>query len=287
VRIPVFFNEAQIHDAQSYSRSPLKPKILAERIEKDPAFKIISSLVGPVDAARLSQTHDAAHVAELIAGKRADGFGNASQSDNRAIRTTVGNFVTAAEWALKQEGGIAWSLTAGFHHAGHKSCGGFCTYDALTLSAFELRKFHGARTLIWDEDQHYGNGCVDIIRTLGMEDYCQYVQSIYTHRMSRVDLGAYRKQLRKALRQYEPSILMYQAGADNWIGDSMPGNLSLGQLYKRDVITFAEAKEVGVPVVVNLAGGYATDYEDTLDIHMATGEAMKHVYRPTGEQDGS
>lgn len=282
MQLPVFYNEAQTHDAGSFSKSPLKPKILAERIEKDPAFKIISSLVGPVDAARLGQIHDKLHVAELIEGQRADGFGNASRAHNRAIRTAVGNFVTAAEWALTQEPHVVWSLTSGFHHAEHARCMGFCTYNALMLSAFELRKFHNTRTLIIDEDLHVPNGCTDIIGKLGMDDYCMVLQSRYTHTLGRIDLGAYRRQIRKTLAQYQPNIVMYQAGADNWIGDSMAGHLSLGQLYKRDVITFEEVKAAGIPIVTNLAGGYATDYEDTMAIHMATGDAMKHVYLPGG-----
>jgi hypothetical protein len=38
------------------------------------------------------------------------------------------------------------------------------------------------------------------------------------------------------------------------------------------------AKRHGIPVVCNLAGGYAENYNNTLRIHRNTGEAMKEVY---------
>jgi len=277
LQIPVFYHPGQVHDPKSFSKSPLKPKLLAERIEKDYNFHIVSDLISPIESSRLKLIHDHGYIDGLMAGTVADGFGNASKSDFKAIRTTVGNFVTAAEYALTQSP-IVWSLTSGFHHATHKGGGGFCTIEGLTLAAFELRKFHNAKTLIVDEDLHYGNGCVDVIKTMDMGDYCTYHQSRFTHTMARVDIGAYRKELRKMLVVSKPDIIMYQAGADNWIGDTMSGNLSLGQLYKRDLATFQEARDAGVPVVCNLAGGYAQDYEDTLSIHMTTGDAMKHTY---------
>ena len=153
-RIPVFYNEEQIHDPCAYSKSPLKPSLLARKIINDDTFAIRSGMIGPVGADRLSLTHDVAHVRALINGDKADGFGNLSKKDNKAIRTTVGNFLLAAEVAAGQPDahpGAVWSLTSGFHHASHASCGGFCTFDALTLAAFELQKFRGMKTQDFQE----------------------------------------------------------------------------------------------------------------------------------------
>jgi tRNA threonylcarbamoyladenosine modification (KEOPS) complex Cgi121 subunit len=44
------------------------------------------------------------------------------------------------------------------------------------------------------------------------------------------------------------------------------------------VIVMQLAKDFKIPLVVNLAGGYARQYEDTLQIHMNTGEALKQVF---------
>jgi len=56
----------------------------------------------------------------------------------------------------------------------------------------------------------------------------------------------------------------------------------MSELYQRDITVFSVAKQAGIPVVVNLAGGYADDYEHTLQIHMNTGEALKEVYLGRG-----
>ena len=78
---------------------------------------------------------------------------------------------------------------------------------------------------------------------------------------------------------------MYQAGADDWIGDPLGGTNTVAQLYQRDVATFTLAKRRGIPVVCNLAGGYAENFQDTLCIHLNTGEAMKEVYLGTEKRD--
>ena len=76
---------------------------------------------------------------------------------------------------------------------------------------------------------------------------------------------------------------MYQAGADAWAGDPLNcGGLTIGELYQRDIITLHVAKQLEIPIVVNLAGGYAENYEDTLRIHQNTGEALKEVFLGRG-----
>ena len=278
-RIPVFYNEAQVHDPCSFSKSPLKPTLLARQIAEDKDFEIKSDLIYPATSDRLMLTHDKDHVAAIIAGNKADGFGNKSSKDNKAIRTTVGNFLAAAEYAVALPGehpGVVWSLTSGFHHAGHDFAGAFCTFEALTLAAFELQKFRNLKTLIIDEDAHDGNGCKDVISKKRMSSYCEYMQSHHTHMSN--NLEAFENSVLNMLRIYQPDVIFYQAGADNWLGDPLGGTLTMRELYLRDVIVMQLAKDFKIPLVVNLAGGYARQFDDTLQIHMNTGEAMKEVF---------
>ena len=295
--IPVFYHDEQVHDACSYSKSPLKPGLMARRLALDPAFTITGndgpdSLIYPVAADRLSLTHDPAHVKALIAGEKADGFGNKSKKDNRAIRMTVGNYLVAAEWAVagkREDGeaniihpGVVWSLTSGFHHAHYASCHGFCTYNALNLAAAELWKFRGVKSLIIDGDAHYGDGCADIIRECGQGEYLRYLQLGVDHGAG-WDRDIYIQKIERAIEQQKPGLIMYQAGADAWVGDPLNcGGLTMDELYQRDLATLMLAKRHDIPIVVNLAGGYADNYEDTLLIHMNTGEAMKEVFLGRG-----
>ena len=284
MQIPVFYHDDQCHDACSFSKSPLKPGLMARRIALDPAFKITGNdgkdaLIYPAGYDRLIAVHEAQHVRNLIDGKAEDGFGNKSAKDNKAIRFTVGNFLIAAEVAAGQPDthpGCVWSLTSGFHHAEHSRTGGFCTYNGLNLSAWELWKYRSKTTLIIDGDAHFGNGCVDILRKMDQSHYLRYLQSTFDHDLDAWHPQAYHDLVTNLIADYD--VVMYQAGADAWIGDGMGGVLTMRQIYERDEITLLAAKTAGKPIVVNLAGGYAPEYENTLRIHLNTGEAMKYVF---------
>ena len=273
-RIHVFYTDKQVHDAASFSKSPLKPGLLARRIVADPGFSIQQD-IAPATRENLKRVHSAEYVDGVLDGTIANGFGNRSAKDAIAITYTVGNLLAAADYAYTHDT-VAWSLTSGFHHAGHDFGGAFCTFEALTLVAANFYDCDKVKTLVVDEDAHDGNGCIDIIDRLGMHGYCRYVQSRHTHRDD--DLLAYARHLRTVIEQFNPGIILYQAGADNWVGDPLGGNLTMQQLYQRDIITLSIAKELNIPIVVNLAGGYADDYDHTLAIHMNTGEAIKHIY---------
>jgi acetoin utilization deacetylase AcuC-like enzyme len=265
--IPVFFNEKQVHDPVAYSKSPLKPGLLARRIAKDAAFEIQSDF-GPVTRDEMMLVHTRAYVDGLLDGVVPDGFGNKSTKDFEAIRMTAGNMV-AAVGAVLEGAPVVWSLTSGFHHANPDHGSGFCTIEALSLSAVR----HEARVLIVDEDAHFGDGCMAI----GAPNV-EYMQSGHTHTKRYVNLDAYRKHLHLVIAEFKPEVIIYQAGADNWVGDPLGGCLTMQELYQRDIITLFEAKRAGIGIVVNLAGGYAENYDDTLTIHMNTGEAIKEVY---------
>jgi acetoin utilization deacetylase AcuC-like enzyme len=74
----------------------------------------------------------------------------------------------------------------------------------------------------------------------------------------------------------EPDIAFYLAGADPWEGDRL-GRLSLSKagLRARDELVLARLRPI--PTTVVLAGGYAPDVSDTVDIHAATVEAVLAV----------
>lgn len=280
--IPYFFNEHQVHDPCSFSKSPMKPALLHRTIQADPKFIQLGDSLLPIEPARMKQVHALRYIDGLMTGEIADGFGNKSKKDMQAIRTTVANFVDAAEYALCStlHPGVVWSLTSGFHHARYAGGGGFCTINGLMLAAFELWKFHNARTLIVDEDFHFFDGCAGILKHKPeMKEYVAMLSSKYTHGgRDDISLKARRVELEEMIAKHRPDIIMYQMGVDMWIDDPLGGSLSGKQLYQRDLDTFDVAKRHGTPVVANLAGGYAMNYNDTLQLHMNSGEAMKEIY---------
>jgi len=85
--------------------------------------------------------------------------------------------------------------------------------------------------------------------------------------------------LSSGLRQFEPDLLCYIAGADPYREDQLGGlSLTIEGLKKRDELVFRVARARGIPVMVTLAGGYAQKEEDTVTIHSNTVIAAKEVF---------
>ena len=85
--------------------------------------------------------------------------------------------------------------------------------------------------------------------------------------------------LSSGLRQFEPDLLCYIAGADPYREDQLGGlNLTIEGLKKRDKLVFRVARARGIPVMVTYAGGYARNVEDTVTIHSNTVVAAKEVF---------
>jgi acetoin utilization deacetylase AcuC-like enzyme len=86
--------------------------------------------------------------------------------------------------------------------------------------------------------------------------------------------------LSSGLRQFEPDLICYVAGADPYRNDQLGGlDLSVEGLKKRDELVFRVARARNIPVMVTYAGGYAQDVEDTVTIHSNTVIAAKEVFK--------
>ena len=84
------------------------------------------------------------------------------------------------------------------------------------------------------------------------------------------------------LRQFEPDLICYIAGADPYCEDQLGGlALSLEGLQRRDELLFRVARARNIPVMVTYAGGYARNVEDTVTIHCNTVIAAREVFSPT------
>jgi acetoin utilization deacetylase AcuC-like enzyme len=85
--------------------------------------------------------------------------------------------------------------------------------------------------------------------------------------------------LSSGLRQFEPDLICYIAGADPYREDQLGGlDLTIAGLKRRDELVFRVAKARNIPVMVTYAGGYAQNVEDTVTIHSNTVVAAKEVF---------
>ena len=94
------------------------------------------------------------------------------------------------------------------------------------------------------------------------------------HRRRRLPRGA-RPRARRGAGAPPPEIAFYLAGADPWEGDRL-GRLALTKagLRARDDLVLDRLRAAGADVCVVLAGGYAEDVRDTVEINAATAAAV-------------
>jgi acetoin utilization deacetylase AcuC-like enzyme len=90
--------------------------------------------------------------------------------------------------------------------------------------------------------------------------------------------------LSSGLRQFEPDLICYIAGADPYKEDQLGGlKLTIEGLKKRDELVFRVAHARGIPIMVTYAGGYARNVEDTVTIHSNTVITAKEVFGYTAQ----
>jgi acetoin utilization deacetylase AcuC-like enzyme len=93
-------------------------------------------------------------------------------------------------------------------------------------------------------------------------------------------LGWLDNALSSALRQFEPELISYVAGADPFGEDQLGGlSLTIDGLKQRDELVFRAARARDIPIMTTYAGGYAHHVEDTVTIHCNTVIAAAEVYR--------
>lgn len=91
----------------------------------------------------------------------------------------------------------------------------------------------------------------------------------------RGELALVARLLPDALRCARPELCFYLAGADPFAGDRL-GRLALTTrgLRVRDALVRDTLRAAGVPVCLTLAGGYAEDVRDTVEINLGTVETF-------------
>jgi acetoin utilization deacetylase AcuC-like enzyme len=244
----------------------------------------------PVAWEDLAHVHDRALLDRIRTGalgvreSRALGLPWSPELVERGRRSTSGTLLAARE-ALRV--GVAMNLGGGTHHAGRDFARGYCLFNDVALSLDVLRR-EGLvrRAVVVDCDVHQGDGTAHLLGpdpdafTLSLHGARNYPfqripSDLDVDLPSGTDdapyLDALRPALDRALSAGRYDLAYYLAGADPWEGDRL-GRLSLTKagLRARDALVLDTLLDAGLPVCVVLAGGYAPDVTDTVDINAAT-----------------
>ena len=204
-------------------------------------------------------------------------------------RRAVGGTIAAARHALAV--GTAMNLAGGTHHAFPDHGEGFCVFNdvaiAIRLLVAEERI---RRAAVVDLDVHQGNGThaifagdanVYTFSIHGRKNY-PFEKVAGTRDVELPDgtgddeyLAELARALPEVLRDAQPDLVFYLAGADPHEGDRLGRmRLTFDGLRRRDAMVLDACRDVGLPVAVMIAGGYGRDIADTVAIHVSTARIL-------------
>lgn len=211
--------------------------------------------------------HDPTYVDGVLSCRIPNGFGNTSKELADTLPWTSGAMLPAACEALKN-GAVAVAPVSGFHHAFHDSGNAHCSFNGLMVAATVLLgEGIVKRVGVLDLDQHEGDGTNDIIDELGLErSVLHYTAGAKWRRVSQATI--FLEMLPNIVKEFaECDVLLVQLGVDPHIDDPLGGWLTTEQRRQRDRIVFEVAKEIFVPCVWSLAGGYQQPLSKVLQLH--------------------
>jgi acetoin utilization deacetylase AcuC-like enzyme len=164
---------------------------------------------------------------------------------------------------------------------------GYCVFNDSVIAARVMQaEGRVRRVVIIDCDVHQGNGIAAILA--GDEtifSFSIHGAKNYPFRKERSNLdialedgtddaaylAALERGLDHAIEQSCADLAIYLAGADPYEDDRL-GRLKVTKmgLLERDRMVLEACRSAGIPVAITMAGGYARNIADTVDIHAST-----------------
>jgi len=234
--------------------------------------------------------HDPAYLARWRAGEvtraeeRAMGFPWDASIARRGLLSS-GATLAATRDALTHGAGL--NLGGGTHHAYREHAEGFSFLNDVVIAAYWAHTEAGVgRLAVLDLDVHQGNGTAHMlseqpwalpISLHGAGNY-PFVKEPAGLNVPLPDgtgddlyLEALETLAFSALRAFRPELLYVLAGADVLAGDQLGRlSLTLEGVQERDRRVYALARELGVPTVTVMAGGYHRDPLQTVAARLNT-----------------
>ena len=208
-------------------------------------------------------------------------------------RRSTGASIAAARDAIQY--GIAANLAGGTHHAFANSGQGYCVFNDACVAAKSIQSELGiGNVLVVDCDVHQGNGTAAIAKQdESLFAFSMHCEKNFPFQKTDGDFDIalppatgdeyYNSQLKNGLTQvfneFEPEFIVYLAGADPFVDDRL-GLLSLTKdgLRQRDEFVIDFCRDQDIPISLAMAGGYAPNVNDIVDIHFATIETASNRF---------
>lgn len=243
------------------------------------------------DAGVVTRVHTPAYLEKLLSlnctprEQRVSGFEHSKTLIQRELTIMEGTRKCAE--IVRNTGGVALNIAGGTHHAYTDRGEGFCLLNDQAIAAqWLLDSGLSQQILIIDLDVHQGNGTAEIftdnpsVFTFSMHGEHNYP----LHKeQSDLDIGLpdgikdkeYHYRLESAmdiiLTRFQPDFVFYQCGVDIIESDKL-GRLGVTMegCKRRDEIVFETVRQLGVPVVCSMGGGYSKEIRHIIEAHANT-----------------
>jgi acetoin utilization deacetylase AcuC-like enzyme len=216
--------------------------------------------------------------------QRVSGFPHNTQLINRESMIMEGTR-KCAEYAMSD--GLALNIAGGTHHAYKDRGEGFCLLNDQAIAANWLLNERGiSHILIVDLDVHQGNGTASIFSDESrVFTFSMHGKNNYPLKKERSDLDVeledgtndhtylylLQSYLDSVLDRFQPDFIFYQCGVDVIQTDKLGKlGLTLNGCKKRDRLVFETVRQLNVPVVCSMGGGYSPDIKDIIEAHANT-----------------
>ncbi len=217
--------------------------------------------------------------------QRLSGFLHSKELIEREYKIMEGTRM-CAEYAIKYNS-VALNITGGTHHAFSNRAEGFCLLNDQAIAAnWLLKQKLAGQILIIDLDVHQGNGTAEIFKniphvfTFSMHGEHNYPLNkeksdldvpLYNGMNDEVYLNLLNENLKLILEKFTPDFIFYQCGVDILGTDKLGKlNLTLDGCRKRDEIVFQLVKQLDIPIVCSMGGGYSPDIKLIIEAHANT-----------------
>jgi acetoin utilization deacetylase AcuC-like enzyme len=194
-----------------------------------------------------------------------------------------------------KEFGVAMNVAGGTHHAFTNKGEGFCLLNDLAIAAnYLLHHQLSQRILIVDLDVHQGNGTAQIFeKNNAVFTFSMHGKNNYPFFKEKSDLDIelldgingndylylLKTHLSSIIKQHKPDFVFYLSGVDVLQTDKYGKlNLTLNDCKNRDEFVFETCKNLKIPVIAAMGGGYSPKVADIVNAHCNTFIAAHEIF---------
>src|SRR5574343_91673 len=290
--LKVAFHPNYVHPLPENHRFPMeKYDLLPKQLIHEGTLEEVNFFEpSSIEDKQVVAIHSSAYFSKLcnlelsVKEQRATGFHH-SQSLIDREKTIMEGTRLGAELALKT--GAAMNIAGGTHHAFTNRGEGFCLLNDQAIAAnWLIQDGKAQKVLIIDLDVHQGNGTAEIFKdNSSVFTFSMHGKNNYPLHKELSDLDVeledatsdneflylLNKSIDEVLKQFTPDFIFYQCGVDVLATDKLGRlGLSLNGCKERDKVVFNTVRQLNVPVVCSMGGGYSQEIKTIVEAHANT-----------------